>query len=104
MSKPKLAIVIGSIRPNRFGGHAAQWIEEIARRRPDFEVDLIDLKDYPMPLFAEEASPLCAPSKNEVAQRWQKKAGEFDASLLTAADYTSGPPAALLHTAPSTSS
>ena len=58
MSKPKLAIVIGSIRPNRFGGHAAQWIEEIARRRTDFEVELIDLKDYPMPLFAEEASPL----------------------------------------------
>ena len=28
MSKPKLGIVIGSIRPNRFGGHAAQWIEE----------------------------------------------------------------------------
>jgi hypothetical protein len=35
MSKPKLAIVIGSIRPNRFGGHAAQWIEEIARRPAD---------------------------------------------------------------------
>ena len=71
MSKQRLAIVIGSIRPNRFGGHAAQWIEEIARRRTDFEVELIDLKDYPMPLFAEEASPLYAPSKNEVAQRWQ---------------------------------
>jgi hypothetical protein len=28
MSKQRLAIVIGSIRPNRFGGHAAQWIEE----------------------------------------------------------------------------
>ena len=73
MSKPKLGIVIGSIRPNRFGGHAAQWIEEIARRRTDFEVELIDLKDYPMPLFAEEASPLYAPSKNEVAQRWQRQ-------------------------------
>jgi hypothetical protein len=47
------AIVIGSIRPNRFGGHAAQWIS--------------DLKDYPMPLFAEEASPLYGPSKDEVA-------------------------------------
>src|SRR5712671_6398567 len=83
MSKPKLAIVIGSIRPNRFGGHAAQWIEEIARRRTDFEVELIDLKDYPMPLFAEEASPLYAPSKNEIAQRWQKKVGEFDAFIFT---------------------
>src|SRR5258708_28572529 len=95
MGKPKLGIVIGSIRPNRFGGHAAQWIEEIARRRTDFEVELIDLKDYPMPLFAEEASPLYAPSKNEVAQRWQKKVGEFDAFILTAAEYNRGPTAVL---------
>src|SRR6201987_2437187 len=95
MSKPKLAIVIGSIRPNRFGGHAAQWIEEIARRRPDFEVELIDLEDYPMPLFAEETSPLYAPSKNEVARRWQKKVGEFDAFIFTAAEYNRGPTAVL---------
>ena len=92
MSKPKLGIVIGSIRPNRFGGHAAQWIEEIARRRTDFEVELIDLKDYPMPLFAEEASPLYA---HEVARRWQKKVGEFDAFVFTAAEYNRGPTAVL---------
>jgi NAD(P)H-dependent FMN reductase len=57
MNKPKLAVVIGSVRPNRFAGHAGQWIEEMARRRIDFEVELLDLKDYPLPLFAEEASP-----------------------------------------------
>jgi NAD(P)H-dependent FMN reductase len=95
MSKLKLAIVIGSIRPNRFGGHAAQWIEEVARRRGDFEVEFIDLKDYPMPLFAEEASPLYAPSKDEVARRWQKKVGEFDAFIFTAAEYNRGPTAVL---------
>src|SRR3984893_15971411 len=57
MSKPKLGIVIGSIRPNRFGGHAAQWIEEIARRRTDFDVELIDLKDYPMPITTSQTEP-----------------------------------------------
>jgi len=74
--------VIRSIRPNRFGGHAAQWIEEVARRPTDFEVELIDLKDYPMPLFAEEASPAYAPSKNEVRPAWQKKVGEFERLYL----------------------
>jgi hypothetical protein len=58
---------------NRFGGHAAQWIEDVARRCGDFEVELIDLKDYPMPLFAEEASPLYAPSKDEVAGAGRRK-------------------------------
>jgi len=48
-----------------------------------------------MPLFAEEASPLYAPSKNEVARRWQKKVGEFDAFIFTAAEYNRGPTAVL---------
>src|SRR5580693_1672285 len=93
--RPKLAIIIGSIRVSRFAEHAARWVEEIARRRGDFEVELIDLKDYPMPLFAEEASPLYAPSKDEVARRWQKKVGEFDAFIFTAAEYNRGPTAVL---------
>jgi len=95
MSKPKLAIVVGSIRPNRFAEHAAHWIEEIARQRGDFEVELIDLKDYPMPLFAEQASSAWAPSQDEVARRWQKKVDEFDAFIFTAAEYNRGPTAVL---------
>jgi NAD(P)H-dependent FMN reductase len=95
MGKPKLAIIIGSIRPNRFADHPAQWITELARQRGDFDVELIDLKDYPMPLFAEQASPAYAPAKNEVAQRWQKKAAAADAFVFTAAEYNRGPTAVL---------
>ena len=95
MSKPKLAVVIGSVRPNRFADHPAQWITEIARQRGDFEVELIDLKDYPLPLFEEKASPAYAPSDSEVARRWQKKMAGFDAYVFTAAEYNRGPTAAL---------
>lgn len=95
MSKPRLAIVIGSIRLNRFANHAAQWIAPIARARGDFDVEVVDLKDFPLPLFAEEASPAWAPSKDEVARRWQRKMAEFDAYIFTAAEYNHGPTAAL---------
>jgi NAD(P)H-dependent FMN reductase len=67
MSKPKLAIVIGSIRQNRFAEQAARWIEQVARQRGDFEVELVDLKDYPLPLFAEPASSAYVPSQDESA-------------------------------------
>jgi len=90
-SKPKLAVVIGSIRPNRFADHPAQRIAQVARQRGDFDVEVIDLKDYPMPLFGEEASPAWAPSKNEVARRWQQKVAGFDAYVFTAAEYNRGP-------------
>ena len=95
MGRPKLAVVIGSIRPNRFADHPARWITEIATRRGDFEVELIDLKDYPMPLFAEAVSPAWGPSEDEVAKRWQKKMAEFDAYVFTAAEYNRGPTAVL---------
>lgn len=95
MARPKLAIIIGSIRPNRFADHPAQWITEIATQRGDFDVELIDLKDYPLPFFAEAASPAYGPAKDEVAQRWQKKVAEFDAYVFTAAEYNRGPTAAL---------
>jgi hypothetical protein len=61
----------------------------------DRDVELIDLKDYPLPLFAEAASPAYAPPKNEVAQRWQKKVAEFDAYIFTVAEYNRGPTAML---------
>jgi NAD(P)H-dependent FMN reductase len=95
MTKPRLAIVIGSVRPNRFADHPAQWITDIAKKRGDFAVELIDLKDYPMPLFQEAASPAYAPSESDVARRWQRKMAGFDAYVFTAAEYNRGPTAAL---------
>jgi NAD(P)H-dependent FMN reductase len=95
LSKPKLAIVIGSIRPNRFAAHAAEWIERIATESGMFEVEVVDLKNYPLPMFAEETSPAYAPSKDEVAGRWQNKMAEFDAYIFTAAEYNRGPTAVL---------
>jgi NAD(P)H-dependent FMN reductase len=44
-----------------------------------------------MPFFAETASPLYAPSENEVARRWQKKMAEFDAYVFITAEYNRGP-------------
>jgi NAD(P)H-dependent FMN reductase len=95
MAKPRLAVVVASVRPNRFAEHPARWIAELARGRGDFEVEVIDLKDYPLPFFEEEGSPLYAESKNEVARRWQRKMAGFDAYIFTAAEYNHGPAAVL---------
>jgi NAD(P)H-dependent FMN reductase len=91
VAKAKLAIIVGSIRPNRFADHPAEWIAEIVRERSDFEGELLDLKDYPRPLFAEARSPAYGPSENEIARRWQEKLAEFDAYLILAAEYNRGP-------------
>jgi len=62
---------------NRFGGHAP--MDRRGSPGPtDFEVELIDLKVTPC-RCSRGGFAGYAPSKNEVAQRWQKKVGEFDA-------------------------
>jgi NAD(P)H-dependent FMN reductase len=95
MAKPKIAIIIGTTRATRFSEKPARWIHEIAAARTDMSVELLDLRDYPMSFFDEVASNMWAPSKNEVAKRWQKKVAEFDGYIFVTAEYNRGVPAVL---------
>jgi len=91
MSKPKIAIVVGSTRAARFADAPTQWIAKIAKSHADIDVEIVDLRDWPLPFFDEVASSAWAPSQNEVAQRWQKKVAEFDGFIFTAAEYNHAP-------------
>jgi NAD(P)H-dependent FMN reductase len=95
MAKPKIAIIIGTTRATRFSEKPARWIHDVAAARGDMSVELLDLRDYPMPFFDEVASNMWAPSKNEVAKRWQKKVAEFDGYIFVTAEYNRGIPAVL---------
>ncbi|GHD11580.1 NADPH-dependent FMN reductase [Tianweitania populi] len=95
MSKPKIGVIVGSIRANRFAERPAQWIAELARASGELDVEIIDLKDYPLPIFDEAVSPAYGTVSSEVALRWQKKLDEQDGFIFTAAEYTRGPTAAL---------
>jgi NAD(P)H-dependent FMN reductase len=90
MAKPKIAIIISTTRAARFGDKPAKWIYDIASQRDDISVELVDLRDFPMPFFDEAASNAWVPSKNEVAQRWQKKVAEFDGYIFVTAEYNRG--------------
>jgi len=95
MSKPKIAIIIGSTRDSRFGDKPAKWVNEFAAARDDIDVEIVDLKDWPLPFFNEVASNAWAPTQNEVGQRWQKKVAEFDGYIFVTAEYNRSIPAAL---------
>lgn len=95
MSKPKIAVIVGSTRAGRFADKPAEWIVKIANSRGDVEVELLDLKDYPMPFFAEATSPAWGVSEDAVARKWQAKLAEFDGFIFTAAEYNHAPTAVL---------
>ena len=95
MNKLKIAIVISTTRATRFGHKPAEWVKAIAAERSDMRVEILDLRDYPMPFFDEVASNAWVPTTNEVAQRWQKKVAEFDGFIFVTAEYNHGIPAVL---------
>jgi len=95
MVKPNIAVIISTTRATRFGEKPARWIYEVAGSRGDMDVELIDLREYPMPFFDESASNAWVPSSNAVAQRWQKKVAEFDGYIFVTAEYNRSVPAVL---------
>jgi NAD(P)H-dependent FMN reductase len=86
-SKPKIGVIIGSTRPTRFADKPAHWILKQARVRGDMDVELIDLRDYPLPFFDEMASNMWMPSQNPDAIRWQETIGKYDGYIFVVAEY-----------------
>ena len=87
MSKPKIALIIGSTRKTRFADIPAQWMLAQAQQREDMTVELVDLRDFDLPLFDEMASNLWMPSSDARAVAWQKKIAEFDGYIFVVAEY-----------------
>ena len=84
---PHIALIIGSTRPTRFADKPAQWMLKQAQARTDMTVELVDLRDFDLPLFDEMASNLWMPSKDPRAIAWQKKLAEFDGYIFVVAEY-----------------
>lgn len=85
--KPRIAVIISSTRPTRFGHVPAQWMLRQVQARPEFDVELVDLRDHPLPFFDEMASNLWMPSKNPEAVRWQQTLARFDGFIFVVAEY-----------------
>ena len=93
--KPRIAIIIGSTRDSRFGAKPAEWILDKARARGDWDVELVDLKTFDLPLFNEVASNAWMPSADARAVAWQQKIDGFDGYIFVTPEYNRSIPAAL---------
>jgi NAD(P)H-dependent FMN reductase len=51
----KIGQIVGSTRPNRFADVPARWIADGARRRPELDLEILDLREAKLPLFDEPA-------------------------------------------------
>ncbi len=91
----KIAIVIGSTRPGRLGEAVARWVHQIAGRRGDAEYELVDIKDFNLPLLDEPVPPSLGRYSKPHTKTWAAKIASFDAFVFVTPEYNHGISAAL---------
>ena len=95
----KLQIIVGTTRPTRAADHVVPWVVERAGAHGAFDVEVLDLRDWPLPPFQEHAGTIGDPAdpaySDPIVQRWNRKIKEADGYLIITAEYLHSVPGTL---------
>ncbi len=83
----RVAIILGSTRPNRNGEAVAKWVYEIAQKRGGAEFELVDLADFNLPLLDEPIPPSMGQYSKQHTKDWAAKIASFDAFVFVTPEY-----------------
>jgi len=86
----KLAIIIGSTRPGRKADTVARWVYDIAKKRRDAEIELVDIQDFNLPLLDEPIPPSQGKYSKPHTKTWAAKIDAFDAFVFVTPEYNHG--------------
>jgi NAD(P)H-dependent FMN reductase len=94
-----LKIIIGSTREGRAADLVSPWLVDQATKHGAFDVDVLDLRDWPLPMFAETFATIgdfADPTYSEpVVRRWNQRIKEGDAFLFLTPEYNHSVPGVL---------
>jgi NAD(P)H-dependent FMN reductase len=94
-----LKILVGSTRPGRSADLVLPWVLARARSHGAFDVEVIDLRDWPLPPFQEHAGSIGDindPTYSDpIVRRWNQKMREADALLVVTPEYLHSIPGTL---------
>src|SRR6476660_9170800 len=86
----KIAIIVGSTRPGRNGEAVAKWVYEVSRKRSDAEFELVDIKDFNLPLLDEPMPPIMGQYSKPHTKKWAAKIASFDGYVFVTPEYNHG--------------
>jgi NAD(P)H-dependent FMN reductase len=98
MDTIKVAVIIGSIREGRFADKPAHWIADEAKKLAGVEVELLDLKDIKLPIFASPGYPSAVKDGNygnDIINGFAQKIAAADAFIIVSPEYNHGYSSAL---------
>jgi NAD(P)H-dependent FMN reductase len=91
-----IQVIAGTTRDGRFSERVAKWTLERLSIRDDFDVELVDLRDHPLPFFdaAAPARTLREYARDDV-ERFAQTIDRADGYIVLTAEYNHGYPAVL---------
>lgn len=93
----KLGIIIGATREGRQTPKQAKWVFKQAKQMDSVEPEIVDLKDYDLPMFDEPISPRYNNDRkiDPAVKPWLAKLDEFDAYVFVTPEYNHSIPGVL---------
>jgi NAD(P)H-dependent FMN reductase len=95
----QLKLIVGSTRPGRAADVVVPWVERRARDHGRFEVEVLDLRDWVLPVFTETFETLGDvrnPTYSEpIVKRWNGAIAAGDAYLFVTPEYNHSIPGVL---------
>lgn len=91
----KVGIIVGSTRPGRHADAVAKWVFENAKKRTDAQFEIVDIKDFKLPLLDEPVPPSMGQYSQPHTKVWAQKVASFDAYVFVTPEYNHAPSAAL---------
>jgi len=91
-----IQVISSTTREGRFSERVAHWAVSYLRPRQDFELELIDLRDHPLPFF--DAAPPARTLRDyptEQVARLGRTLDRADGFIVLTAEYNHGYPAVL---------
>ena len=82
-----IGIILGSTRPNRNGEAVAKWVFGQVQGRTDASYELVDIKDFNLPLLDEPIPPSQGKYSQPHTKRWAEKIGSLDAFIFVTPEY-----------------
>jgi NAD(P)H-dependent FMN reductase len=95
--RPRLHILICSTRPGRVGETVARWFHPLAVAHGGFDVELVDLAAFGLPVFDEPQHPRLRKYEHQHTKRWSASVESADAFVFVTPEYNYGPPPSLLN-------
>lgn len=83
----EIAIIVGSTRPNRKALDVARWVHGIASEREDAKFEVVDIRDFDLPLLDEPVPPSQGKYSKDHTRRWAEKIARFDAYVFVTPEY-----------------